>query len=382
MYLNKNEILQSLTKEDVIKIVVGLGSKYPKTDNQGNLIFQTVCHGSDSWKLYYYHEPDSRNGYKGRTFHCYTKCSDSFNIVELVIRANRVKGKTVTWYKALKHIVEVSGKVICNDKQEGKSELITDFEWINRFKRLKNKEVVDNLVPINENILDIFYYAPHEEWLKDGISREALSRYEIGYYGLTNQIIIPHRDIDSRLIGIRGRYLDDEDVERLGKYLPLFIGGRFLAHSLGSNLYGIDVVKDKIIKDKKIMLVESEKGCMQNYSFFGEDSFAVATCGSSITTTQQKFILQNLKCEEVYIAFDREYKDPYSFEAEIYYDKLIKKVANLVPYCKVYFILDDKDRLNYKDSPTDKGKDLLLDLLKEKILITREEVLRVLAKKS
>jgi hypothetical protein len=41
-------------------------------------------------------------------------------------------------------------------------------------------------------------------------------------------------------------------------------------------------------------------------------------------------------------------------------------------------LLDSKDRLDYKDSPTDKGKDVLLQLLDEKIPITMDEVNRVL----
>ena len=55
MYLDKDAILNSLTKEDIIKIVTYFGSSYPKTDSNGDLIFQSVCNGSDSWKLYYYH---------------------------------------------------------------------------------------------------------------------------------------------------------------------------------------------------------------------------------------------------------------------------------------------------------------------------------------
>lgn len=107
----------------------------------------------------------------------------------------------------------------------------------------KNRREVPTLSEISENILDTFYYAPHEDWLNDNISREALSRYEIGYYGLTNQIVIPHRDKDNRLIGIRGRYLDESDIERVGKYVPLQISGKFLSHQLGSNLYGINVTQ-------------------------------------------------------------------------------------------------------------------------------------------
>lgn len=381
MYLNKDVILNSLTKDDIIKVVTTLGSLPPKTDNNNGLIFQSVCHGSKSWKLYYYHEPDIEKGYKGRTFHCYSKCSDSFNIVELVIRANRVKGKTITWYKALRYIGQLTNKLVTTSAEEieKKKDYINDFEWINRLKYAKrNKKEIPSLTEINENILDIFYYAPHEDWINDNISREALSIYEIGYYGLTNQIVIPHRDRNNRLIGIRGRYLDKEDIDKIGKYVPLQINGQFLSHQLGSNFYGINVTQEKIKSIKKVLIVEAEKSCMQNYTYFGEDSFAIAICGSNLTLTQIKILLQYLKCEEIIFGFDREYHDPHSYEAEIYYNKIIKKISDLVPYCKVSLLLDTKNRLGYKDSPTDKGKKVLLELLEEKIIITMEEVNRVL----
>ena len=381
MYLDKELILSSLTKEDVIKICMALGSSYPKQDNNGNLIFQSICHGSDSWKLYYY---CTDIDYKKHIFHCYSRCSDSFNIVELVIRANRTQGKTITWYKALYYIAKTTGKIFTGEsKEETKTSVITDFNWINRLQQIKkNKKSIPNLTEISENILEVFYYAPHQDWLNDNISREALSRYEIGYYGLTNQITIPHRDMNNRLIGIRGRFLDQEDIEMIGKYVPLQINGRTLSHSLGSNLYGINVVQDKIKTIKKAMVVEAEKSCMQAYSYFGEDSFVVATCGSSITRTQIKLLLNYLQVEEVIYAPDRDYHESNSYEAEVWYQKIIKRLAPLVPYCKVTLCADSKERLPYKASPTDMGKDILLELLDEKIIITADEVNRVLGKQS
>lgn len=381
MYLDKELILSSLTKEDVIKICMALGSSYPKQDNNGNLIFQSICHGSDSWKLYYY---CTDTDYKKHIFHCYSRCSDSFNIVELVIRANRTQGKTITWYKALYYIAKTTGKVFTGESEnDNKTSVITDFNWINRLQQIKkNKKSIPNLTEISENILEVFYYAPHQDWLNDNISREALSRYEIGYYGLTNQITIPHRDMNNRLIGIRGRFLDPEDIEAIGKYVPLQINGRTLSHSLGSNLYGINVTQDKIKTIKKVMVVEAEKSCMQAYSYFGEDSFVVAACGSSITRTQIKLLLNYLQVEEVIYAPDRDYHESNSYEAEVWYQKIIKRLAPLVPYCKVTLCADSKERLPYKASPTDMGKDMLLELLDEKIIITADEVNRVLGKQS
>ena len=381
MYLDKELILSSLTKEDVIKICMALGSSYPKQDNNGNLIFQSICHGSDSWKLYYY---CTDTDYKKHIFHCYSRCSDSFNIVELVIRANRTQGKTITWYKALYYIAKTTGKVFTEESEnDNRTSVITDFNWINRLQQIKkNKKSIPNLTEISENILEVFYYAPHQDWLNDNISREALSRYEIGYYGLTNQITIPHRDMNNRLIGIRGRFLDQEDIEMIGKYVPLQINGRTLSHSLGSNLYGINVVQDKIKTIKKAMVVEAEKSCMQAYSYFGEDSFVVATCGSSITRTQIKLLLNYLQVEEIIYAPDRDYHESNSYEAEVWYQKIIKRLAPLVPYCKVTLCADSKERLPYKASPTDMGQNILLELLDEKIIITADEVNRVLGKQS
>lgn len=378
MYLNKDAILNSLTKEDVIKVVTSLGSATPKTDSQGNLIFQTVCHGSTSWKLYYYHEPDIEKDFKGQAFKCYTQCGDCFNIVELVIRANRVKGKTVTWYKALYYIAQLTGKIYTSSTEEIEEQqrCITDFEWINRLKAVKKKKRdVPTNKAIDEHILEMFYYAPHEDWLNEHISREALSRFEIGYYGLTNQITIPHRDKDERLIGIRGRFLDEEDVKRFGKYVPIrMLDDTFLSHKLGTNLYGLNVVQNKIKSCKKVMIVEAEKSCMQAYSYFGEDSFVVAVCGSAISSTHIKIILQYLEVEEVIIGFDRQYHEADSFEATIWWNKILKEVAPLVPYVKVYVLADREHRLEYKDSPTDKGKEILLQLMKEKIEITMDDI--------
>ena len=373
MYLDKDKILNSLTKEDVIKVITELGSPDYKEDGHGNLQFSTaLCHGGDSpYKLVYYAD--------SRLIKCFT-CGDSYGIIELIIRANRLKGKTLTWYKALYFLGLVTGKLhekIPDDIPADKT--ITDFEWINRLKSVrKNSRAIPSLSDINENILDIFWYAPYQGWLDEHITREAMSRFEIGYYGLTNQITIPHRDINERLIGIRGRFLDDEDVERFGKYVPIQIGGKFLSHQLGSNLYGIHVVKNKIKKVKKIMLVEAEKSVLQAYSYFGDDSFVVGLCGFNITRTQIKIILDELKVEEVIVGFDRDYEEADSFEATSYYQKIIKKVAPFVPYVRVYLVLDKQHRLGYKDSPTDKGKEILLELMKEKILITRDEVKEVM----
>jgi len=380
MYLNKKAILDSLTKEDIKKIVMSLGSGEPKTDREGNMIFQTICHNlpdeNNSYKLYYYHEPNELKGYKGRTFHCYSGCSESFGIIELYIRAKRVQGKVMTWYKALYQIAQMTGHLIKGDKTIIDETEESDVTWIKNISKYLNKKEypVPVLSEINPNVLEIFDYRPHEIWLNDNISREALGRFGIGYWGEHDAITIPHYDINDRLIGLRLRYLDKKDIETIGKYVPAVIQGKTLSHALGNNLYGLNVVQENVRKMRKVMLVEGEKSCLQAYSYFGEDSFVVACCGSNITKTQIK-ILQKLEVGEIIIAFDKEYHDPHSFEAEAYYQKLLKKIEPYVLQFKISLVLDTENKLEYKDSPTDKGKEVLLELLENKITITMDDII-------
>ena len=76
-YLDKDLIKKTLTLSDIENILIDLGSGPSKDDGNGNLIYQTVCHGGDSYKLYYYPNED------GGLFHCYTHCGESCLLVRL-----------------------------------------------------------------------------------------------------------------------------------------------------------------------------------------------------------------------------------------------------------------------------------------------------------
>lgn len=373
MYLDKNKIIRSLTKEDITKLVISLGSGPPKHGRHGELIFQTVCHNAEggSYKLYYYHEAQGQ--YPERMFHCYTNCSESFSVIELIIRANRAKHKNITFYQALNYLARVTGHTITMDQEEKPDHLIDDWKFINKFSKQKNKTSYE-FTPISENFLTMFYYAPHEEFLKDHISAETLSEFEIGYWAKTNQITIPHRDYKQRLIGIRGRYLDEEDIENIGKYAPLLVEGKFLNHSLGNNLYGIHLNQNKIKQCKKVLLLEAEKGVMQNHTYFGEDDFSLAVCGSNITDVQKDLLLNYLQVEEVIVGFDKMFHENGTFEEMVYRNKVYSKIASLLPYCKVCLLWDQDNLLEYKQAPTDYGKEILLQLLDKKIEITMSDI--------
>ena len=360
-FFNIKAITEALSKEDVIKIATELGSDGYKEGSSGELIFRSICHGSDSWKLYYYHE--AKDNYPAKIFHCYSRCGDSFSIFELVIRARRQQGIILSFSQAVKYVASITNKMFYSntDNEEDTSYIINDWEWINKFKNIKRQHSIPQLSEINEHILEIFCPYPHELWLNEGISRE-------------NKIIIPHRDIDGRLIGIRGRALNKEEVDAGYKYMPINIEGKELKHTLGNNLYGLCQNEEAIRRLGKLVIFESEKSVMLCDTYYHQNNFSVAVCGSNITDTQCRLI-RNLGVNEVMIAFDKEFTDPDSKAAEVYGNKIINKAKRLTPYFTVYVIWDNLGLLKMKDSPADKGKEVLEKLMKNKIEIQTKGVI-------
>ena len=357
-YLDKEKIKKSLTRDDIKKILVDLGSE-SCIDNGGNeLYFKTVCHGGEKYKLCYY--------VNSQLFHCYTDCGDSFDIYELVLRSRRAKGINLTFLQAVKYVASITAHLFYSNIEETKSDKIDDWQWLNCIGKTKIKEKVnnDNKI-ISEHVLEMFCYLPHEAWIKDGITEESMQKYQISYWAVENKIIIPHRNIEGKLIGVRGRAFNKEDLEK-GKYMPITVEGICLKHKLGNNLYGLCQNEEAIRRIGKIMLVESEKSVLLADGFYRQNNFTVAVCGSNLTDEQCRIIL-SLGVREVFIAFDKEYTDADSWEAEAYANKLINLAKKLNPYCTVYILWDKRGLLNKKDSPLDKGKDVLEELMKEKI---------------
>ena len=80
------------------------------------------------------------------------------------------------------------------------------------------------------------------------------------------------------------------------------------------------------------------------------------------------FIL--IRVKEVIIALDKQYETADSQEAVDWQNHIIKQfIKPLSPYFAVYVLWDTENLLDYKQSPTDKGKETLLKLMKNKIYV-------------
>jgi hypothetical protein len=346
LQLDKDRIKESLTEEEIHKILKDLGSKDPIMGNQ----YQTVCHSGHKHKLYYYHE--------SKSFHCYTDCSETMDIFEVVVRA-----KKISFPQAIQYVANLTGKTFgfSSMLKSNNEELIDDWEWINRHK--KKDKTVKQLPEYDSKVLDLFLPYPHESWLNEGISYTTQEKYGIGYYIREDRIVIPHYDMDSRLVGIRGRAMREDDIAAGKKYMPITVENKLYNHPTMYNLYGLHKTKEAIKRLKKVAIFEGEKSVYKCEDYYGENNFSCATCSSTITNFHRDILL-SLGIEEVIICYDTLKKDATEKEIEDYQKKLLKLARKFTPYVRTYIVYDEFDLLPEKSSPVDRNKEVLEQLMK------------------
>lgn len=351
--MNANELKEQLTEDQIKLLLKELGADEPKIDSHGNHIYKTVCHHGDSEKLYYYLD--------SKIFKCYTECSESFDIFDLV-----KKNRSCSFVEAIHYICNLLDiRQSSRPKGFTTKHLTDDWDVINKYLKNKYQPINPTTHVINDNILKLFKDIYHISWINDGISIEAMKKYQIKFDIIRNKIIIPHFNIDNQLIGIRGRALNQDEIDEGKKYMPIYIEKNDYRHPLGMNLFGLNKTKEAIRRIGKVVIFEAEKSVLQCETFYKEDNFTVATCGSNITNYQKNLILQ-LGVREVFIAYDKQYKNKDTEEAYKYADKLRYLASKFSSYVTIYVLWDDEDLLDFKQSPSDRGQQVLEQLMKNK----------------
>lgn len=369
------KIVNSLTREDIVDIMSIFGVAHENTSN-GDLKFESACHGSVSKKLYYY-EFD-KEGEESKHFLCYSTCGGMSIFTTFMQINNWDYEETISYLANYKGISAVTHK----PKKFGvKKKEIADWDFINQYKKItesKKKKLVTKLPSFDEKILNIFDSVYPSSWESEGISLEAMKKFEIGFHLIQWKASMPHRDIWGRLIGIRGRSFLQSEIDGGKKYMPMYLENNSYRHPLQQNLYGMYNNIDTIRKLKKVIMFEGEKSVLLCETFYPNNNFSVAICGSNMNNYQKDLLLYEGNVEEVIIALDKQYKNELLSDAETKeyeeYIKKVEKIANkFVNYVNVYIVYCDDSRLDYKDSPTDKGKAALEQLMREKERYVREE---------
>lgn len=341
------------TKDDIDKILSFFGLDYKEVNNA--YVLRTVCHNhqddTGSEKLYVYFNEETV------VFHCYTRCG-SMGLEKFI-----EKYQDCSYSEAKRLITEILDR----SSIDGFNNLYKEDALENPFVIKKKKEFKINKV-INNSVLNSFYPIPFGGWIKENIFHRTQRKFNIRFDVVHNSIIIPQLNEDGQLVGIRRRALNEFDIEREGKYKPIFVNGRWYNADTSTIMYGLFENKDNIKKSKKAIIFEAEKSVMQLDTFYNGTAPAVALYGSNISGYQAE-LLRKLCVEEIIVALDKEYQDEHSYQT--YLKVLIKKFKKFQPFFTVSFVLDgfDSSLLNYKDSPSDHGKETFEKLLRKRIIL-------------
>ena len=174
--MNYQEIINGLTDEAIINLMTQLGSdEYKETD--GYICFKTICHNVDvdnaSMKLYFYKDT--------KLFVCYTECGNMsiFKFLEHYYKSRQIE---YDWYNDIYEVV-----LNCSTYQATESTFTKAYVPIRDKYQVKE---VKKLKEYSPGVLDVFVKRYTPEWLSDGITKEAMDKFNIKYSISQHKIII------------------------------------------------------------------------------------------------------------------------------------------------------------------------------------------------
>ncbi len=324
-------IKNSLTIDQIKELLYALGGD-PVI--KGELIIsRTLCHGGSSHKLYYYDNT--------KLFRCYTECSDTFDVFDFIIKTKKLENVEYTLMQSINFIINFFGLNVSFNNEVYSSAETDDWKILNNYEK-KKEEKEERIIEFKYYDDKILRYLPRPKlpiWLKEGIAQDVMDYNGIAFDPVSWGIVIPHYNIDGKLIGIRERTMVKEE-EANGKYKPAILNYQMYNHPLGFNLYNLNNSKSNIRKIKKVIVFEGEKSCLLYQSYFGIDNdISVAVCGSNLTNYQVQ-LLQSLDVEEIVIAFDKQFKEIGDNEFKGWTKKLKDINKKYSPMVKISFMFD------------------------------------------
>lgn len=342
------DAVQVLTEDQIVEFMESVGAREAKRTEK-HIWYTTVCHGGDSSKLCFNRD--------SRTFYCYTECGHmTFTyFVQQVL--------DVSFSEAARIVIAMAKKNLRFGFRASTADRLKDLK---KLKRLREPLVQDdfNFKPANPYVLEcyednVFY----DGWCSEGISVETMQEFGIRWDEVRKAIIIPHYDIDGRLVGVRTREVEATRA----KYKPLMLESHCYSHPLGMNLYGLYRHKDAIRSTRQAIIVEGEKSVLKHHTWFGKSSNMVATCGFNVSNVQRSMLV-GLGIEELILGFDKDVSMKVTNETTTpEYESYCSRVNHIgrafAPYCRVTALVDYEDLLDLKDAPVDQGKEVFLKLM-------------------
>ena len=338
-------IKAQITDDDIIAIMDSMGIPLVSANNQ-YMVFPSCCHHAD-WE---HHRPKLWFYTDSQRFHCWV-CQFDADIFGMV---QKVHG--CTFPQAVDYI--------CHTLNINATEVVQDDmrdPWQRDLRRwLPNADIDEpaELTAYDPAILSAFDHLYPTEWLEYGITRDSMDKFGIGWYARQACISIPVVQ-NGQLVGVRGRYTRQQDVDK-GKYRPIaMLDGQVLKFSTNQCLYGLDQNKSAIEKCRQVLLFESEKSILKADSWHIHNALAVF--GSNISKRHIEMLLE-LGVNDVVLCMDSDYRQVGDDDFQFFVAKMRKLAGKLTPYFSTSIVYNnqgyDAYKCNIMDLPYDKAMKL------------------------
>lgn len=193
------------------------------------------------------------------------------------------------------------------------------------------------------------------DWLKECIVYKAIENFDIRISNNNSQILIPIKNTDGKIMGINKRTTRTaEEIKLIGIPKYQLTSG----FNKSNYIYGLYENINSIKEKEYCVIFEGCKSVLQRATM--QDNTSLALLGHSISDRQAE-ILSSLNLNEIVIAFD---KDISKEETEYNCYKLIDFGCR-----KVSYIYDSDNLLDSKNSPTDKGNKIYMELFDNRIAV-------------
>lgn len=351
----ENPLIKKMNSSDIIRLMEKLGvpESMIKYGNS-SLIFPTICHNEmsndPSHKLYYYEAT--------KRFYCYTNCK-SMSVFDFIIKVYQTRGYKIEFREAYNILDEIVSKRIKNGFA-----ILSNPKPLVPDKIDKNWE--EQLPVYNHHILECFTQQPRflDVWMSEGIDYDVLVEFGVRFDMVRNRIVFPILDRNGRLVGIRVRNFNQEDIDSGRKYMPLWHNEELYNCPKMMVVYGYYQNKAVIKKLKEVIVFEAEKSVLKYGSCFTQNK-SVAVGGSSFSQ-YHSIILKDAGVTKIVLAFDNDYSE----DGDKYYGlkKMIKEAKKIQGMgFEVEIIYDwEQEYLGNKDAPIDLGRTVYSKLYRER----------------
>lgn len=272
-------------------------------------------------------------------------CTDFARNINADLIGLIIKERCVTFVDVLNEIKKVLG--IDSFFELNKKKQIFGGAYSN----LKHKKELSEDTTYDVSILNKYEDIPSVRFLRDNISIETQRTFGIRFDSESQRIIIPIYNVYGELVGVKGRanwnVSDDEP-----KYLYL------LPCRVGQTLFGYHYNYKYLSESDTIYVFEAEKSVMQCYTYNIRNCVAIGS--HQISDLQIKKLLE-FNPKKIVFMFDE------GLSLEDIVANIIKgyKLSSMKDV--IYGYWQYPNNVNTKNSPSDYGKERLLEIFEKEI---------------